>query len=130
MEIEEILTESAFDNEKDFSEHLKKLLLEEEESYVQNIIDHEKAHYEKAKELGYTPLFFIKERSSTQGNEQINRLDISVRINSAIWVWDKKKILLAPKNPSPSDLEKADNMLYYRILNFRPIKYLLKRFKK
>ena len=75
-------------------------------------------------------MFFIKERSSTQGNEQINRLDISVRINSAIWVWDKKKILLAPKNPSPSDLEKADNMLYYRILNFRPIKYLLKRFKK
>jgi hypothetical protein len=72
----------------------------------EKIFWHEMSHYNKAKELGYLARFSIE---SYVGNPWGGCLP-SVEISPPVELRHLREILLAPKEPSPSDLWKAQKI--------------------
>jgi len=76
---------------------------------VEKIIIHEKAHFEKAKSLGYDPVYgvdalFWKANNAKQYNTEVESFLVDykgIRPTPA----DLIRICLAPKDPSEGDLE-------------------------
>lgn len=73
------------------------------ESEISEIVRHEKAHYNKAVELGYKPQYCLV----FSNIEQLKfRPSIRIAENKNLSDSDLKKILMAPKDPSDRDLRR------------------------
>lgn len=71
------------------------------------ILDHEKAHFQKAMELGYNPLYGIRMVVDSPPIILTGFVDFKERVPQG---EDMVKILLAPENPSEDDLKLVERI--------------------
>lgn len=120
-----IIEKHIFETEQEFLEYIHKI----EEEYickfgedselvkVKDIIEHEKAHFSKAVELGYNPKYYanLKEKREYKLKTiNFDRRGLSINVTKKNIIAygitgfspsskDLREICLAPKDPSPKD---------------------------
>ncbi len=95
----------TFNTPKNFRKALEEIVSQRQ---VEELFEHENAHYEKAKKLGYSPYFIIR----LAEEEGINKIYCSINLreaqNAQISPEHRIMIALAPKNPSEQDYMTAE----------------------
>jgi hypothetical protein len=90
------------DTEKEYLKILKEKL--PDRSKIPAIIEHEKAHFEKAKEIGYQAIYLLRIRKKRNG---IETYQPGVYPIGDLTPKGHRTICLAPEDPSSEDLRNA-----------------------
>jgi hypothetical protein len=89
--------DSFFRSYEEFALFVKKIV--ENKKRAQRILEHEKSHFRKARELGYHPIYFAKDYGREYGFQVVIPGEISPE--------HQVLIALAPENPSERDFALA-----------------------
>ncbi|MGD9276189.1 MAG: hypothetical protein PVJ67_03370 [Candidatus Pacearchaeota archaeon] len=114
--------EKIFRNEKAFCEYIKEEYSKFPE-IAEKIILHEKAHYEKAKELNYNPFYAIGKNPNSFYSF------VPHIIVSSVSNEDELLIVLAPEIPSHEDLDNAEEC-FKKIQKEKGLAYAIRIYNK
>jgi hypothetical protein len=97
------ITKHVYDNEEKFRKAMKRMRLGCEE--IDWNIEHEKSHYDKARELGYFPKYrIVITRRYVLGFRLARGVSIQTLVEPTPSKKDAGRIALAPRFPSRRDL--------------------------